>query len=655
MNSIPTFRRSRTLPLLAAAPVLLGGSAAQAQTAARPAADFTNSIGVNAHIDFTTTAYGNLQNVINAVNYLGVKQIRDCPQNANDLTWWQQVHNATGAKFNAYIGEVGSSGYDATMTKMWQLDDAGLLISVEGGNEPDQPYAIAQGDSMALAAQKQQTLYATGHARGLPVIQTSFGIVADYGSQGDQTAYADYANAHTYFGTGNNPGGGTWIATMNGKALLSTSGKPVIATESGYYTTPSTTDPHNVTEAVQGKYILDLLFDMFKANEDKVYLYELLDQQTGNASSEKNFGLFHSDGTPKSAATGVHNLLSLLADSGTAAPASLSYTLSGMPSSASSQLLNKSDGTFWLAVWNDVRLSGPTSPTPIIVPPVNVGLSLTSSARTLAVYDPLVGTSAVQTVSNSASLTFSLPDHPVLIQITPAPVWNPVLSNPTSITVTGNTAQIQGVVLTDPTAQNSPGSLALNVTTASGTVAMTGAGGTPVTGSGTTGIHISTTFTQLNADLATLTYTFPSGVNQGTVTVNVWDQGGTSTTKNITVTKPTWNPVLSDPTTITISGNQAIIQGVTLTDPQAQNSPGSLALNVTTANGTVAMTGAGGTPVTGSGTGAIHISTTFTQLNADLATLTYTFPSGVTQGTVTVNVWDQGGASTTKNIVVSMP
>ena len=516
--------------------VLLAAAAAQAQTAAKPAANFTNSVGVNAHIDFTTTAYGNLTNVSNAVSFLGVKHIRDCPGNTNDQTWWGQVKTATGAKFDAFIGEVNAAGYDTQMTRMSQLAGAGLLGYIEGGNEPDSAYAATQGDSMVLAAQKQQALFTLGQTLALPVIQTSFGQVADYGSQGNQAAYANFGNAHTYYGTGNPPTGG-WIGTINTDALKTTPGKPVITTESGYYTTSSTTDKHNINESVQGRYTLDILFEMFKAGDSKVYLYELLDQQTGSTDTEKNFGLFHSDGSVKPAATAVHNLMTLMADTGTAPAASLTYSLTNMPAAAGNILFNKSNGTFWIAAWNPARLSGPTAPpTEITVPPVAVGLTLGQTAKTIAVFDPWIGTTAVQTVSNAATMTFNLPDHPVLIQVTPL-TYNPVLTGPTSITYSGTEAFINNLQLSDPYAASHPGNLALNVTTAAGQVSMLN-NGVPVTGSGTTAIHTSATFSVVNAELSTLTYTFPAGMTTGTVTVNVWDQGGISTTKNINLTLP---------------------------------------------------------------------------------------------------------------------
>ena len=84
----------------------------------------------------------------------------------------------------------------------------------------------------------------------------------------------------------------------------------------GWHTTGNRQDASSVSEGVQAKYLLDGLLDASKAGNVKTYLYELLDQNTGDGISENNFGLFHSDGTPKPAATAVHNLVAILDDSG---------------------------------------------------------------------------------------------------------------------------------------------------------------------------------------------------------------------------------------------------------------------------------------------------------------------------------------------------
>ena len=352
--------------------------------------DFINSIGVNTHIDFTSTAYGNLQNVENALNYIGVKNVRDSLNNPADVGangLWQQVANATGVKFDAFLPEGSPASMQASLNYIEQMAPQHIITSIEGGNEEDNTYAVANGNSAAIAAQYQQTVYSVGQSLGLPVINMSFGtgwsanpLQGDYGAVGNIGSYSNYANAHVYYGTGNTPG--STINMVNSLAQIS-SAHPTMITEMGWYTTGVTSDPNSVSETVQAKYMLDGLMDAYKAGDVKTYLYELLDQKTGDGNSEDNFGLFHSDGTPKPAATALHNLTTLLADTGatsaTFAPGTLSYSLSGTTSSDNSMLMEKSNGSYWLAIWDETRLSGPSTPTDVSVPNQTITLTLANS------------------------------------------------------------------------------------------------------------------------------------------------------------------------------------------------------------------------------------------------------------------------------------
>jgi hypothetical protein len=73
-----------------------------------------------------------------------------------------------------------------------------------------------------------------------------------------------------------------------------------------------------------------------------------------------------------------------------------------------------------------------------------------------------------------------------------------------------------------------------------------------------------------------------------------------------------------------------------------------MTVNVHAGTGTVSMTDGNGNPIPGSGTGSIQFNGTFAQVNAALATLTYTAGTSKGTDTVTVNPYDQVGANTTQ-------
>ncbi len=466
--------------------------------------DFVNSIGINTHLDFSVTAYNSVSVVESALNYLGVAQVRDAMQFSTSPALFAEVAAATGVKYDLFLAPGSGADLDGELQNLQQLPLSDIQ-SVEGRNEPD---LYGPGFHEGIADQVTLYQFAQLNLPGIPVIQESFGGLPDYGNAGDQSSYADYGNAHTYFGTGNNPALGDWIGVLNTDALKVTPGKPVIITEAGYYTTGSTTDPNSVDVSVQAKYTLDLVLDSIQAGNVKTYLYELLDQKSGDGSSEDNFGLFYSDGTPKPAATAIRNLLTLLTDPGSSASGfpqgSMTYSLSGLPSGGNSFLMEKSDGSYWLAVWDDTRLSGPVSPTDITVPPAPVTVNLGFTAD-IAVFDPLTGTAVIQAANGVSNVTISLPDHPVLVEVLPVSgsTTAPPVEPPPGYTVSpsftvpggetvaeGQTIAVAGVQFDDSAAANAAGALSLNVSSIVGNFSMTDDAGDVLTGSGTTSIFV---------------------------------------------------------------------------------------------------------------------------------------------------------------------
>ena len=632
--------------------------------AATAAQKFVDTIGVNTHIDFTQNAYGNFAAVQRALAYLGVKSVRDAYQNPADGAKFTSLHNDLGISFDLFIGPL-PDGPEPYATQLQQIESLapGVVASVEGVNEPD-----IFGRSLSDATAFQQTLYASVHANmpGIPVLQLTFGNVDDYGITGDQSAFADFANAHTFFGSGNNPAFQNWIGTLNADALRTTPRKPIIVTESGYTTSGSTTNQHDVNDVEQAKYTLDITLDMFKAGDVRTYLYELLDEQTGSTERENTFGLFFSDGTPKPSGTAVHNLISLLSDARAATappPGALTYSLGGMPNTGNSLLMQKSDG-YWLAVWNDVRLSGPSTPTPITVPPVPMTLALGARYASVQIFDPLNGTTPIASFSNTDAIAFNLPDHPVIIKVSGAATAD--TPGPHVIVPTGEQVNAGGTVLAnaaqviDAFAASHPGSMVLNVSDSAGALGMNGAGGALLPGSGTHAMSFSGTFAQVNAALATLTYTAGSATGKDSISINVWDQAGLSTTQAIPVAinpapPPPPGPQLTLPSSETVAASTSFaITGVKIADAFAAGNPGAMALNVSDSTGKLTMRNAAGTALAGSGTTSISFSGTLPQLNAALATLTYA--SGATAGSddITIGVWDQAGLFSSGDILVTV-
>lgn len=202
---------------------------------------FIDTLGVNTHIG-DAGAYSDTSMVEQNLEYLGVTIVRDSVDSASEAAVWQQVAQATGVKFDDYMPEGAPAWDQSALALVPQMAQEGILHSIEGGNEEDDFYAQANGNTLAWTAQSQQQVYAMGQQEGLPVINMSFGSgwtaannwEGDYPNVGNLSAYTNYANAHTYPNVGQTPGSA--IQQLNTDALLAASTRPVITTEIGWQT-----------------------------------------------------------------------------------------------------------------------------------------------------------------------------------------------------------------------------------------------------------------------------------------------------------------------------------------------------------------------------------------------------------------------------------
>lgn len=130
------------------------------------------------------------------------------------------------------------------------------------------------------------------------------------------------------------------------------------------------------------------------------------------------------DNTPKPAATALHNLTTILSDPGSSAsnftPGGLAYSVSGLPSSAYSLLTQKSDSSYQIVVWNEPNVWNDQTHQPISAASSPVTVQLGQVFSTVQIFDPLKGSTPVQTLSDVSSVALSVADHPFIIQVSGA-------------------------------------------------------------------------------------------------------------------------------------------------------------------------------------------------------------------------------------------
>lgn len=333
---------------------------------------------------------------------------------------------ALGVRFDALMGTGPGVVYSSEIANINAR--ASIIDAVEGPNEVDNWPAIFNGQTgVAAAIAEQKTLFAdihssgalNGHGHSTPVYDLTVARPASLNGLGNLARSADYQSVHAYPPqTGPCP----WLDDWLGGFSAGAPGLPLVLTECGYSTVPQKGNEGNISESAQAKYNLMLLMEARLRHVSRAYLYELMDghaDPTGE-DREQHFGQFRADNTRKPSAVALHNMFVILgATGGSAAGSPLSFTLQGMPATAHSLLMEKSNGTYFLAVWNERPLWDVALLKDIAVAPVPVSLDLGRAAGAVRLYDPLTSSAASSTAKAVSHIVLSVPDHPIFVEIDP--------------------------------------------------------------------------------------------------------------------------------------------------------------------------------------------------------------------------------------------
>ncbi|HEX3680418.1 MAG TPA: hypothetical protein VHU90_11910, partial [Galbitalea sp.] len=301
----------------------------------------------------------------------------------------------------------------------------------------------SNGTTFVPVAHLQRDLYAAVKAdsklQGIPVFHASEAGGSEPDNVGLQfltipagagttmpegTKYADYANVHNYVsGHGSTLDGNTaWNAedpTLNGdwdglfveygttwnkkfkgysNADLMT--LPRVTTETGW----PTMGDHALTQEQQGRLFLNLYLSAYARGFSYTFVYMLRDDP-----NQGYWGFFDTSYAAKKSGTYLHNMTTVLADKGSAAPGRLDYSIANPPATVHDLLFQKSSGAFELAVWNDRPSGGSDS----------VTVKFASAQGSIKVYDPTTGTAATETHANVDNVALTLTDHPVIVEVGP--------------------------------------------------------------------------------------------------------------------------------------------------------------------------------------------------------------------------------------------
>ena len=429
---------------------LLCSGASAAETKAVPTAAFLDSIG----IDTSFPDRGQpLDKTIEMIKFAGFRWVRGGIEGLSDhgpttLQTYLDLHRATGVRFSWGLVSGGTDLKRLTDTAK-VLAGADALLAFEGNNEPNNWGVTYQGEkgggrapSWMAVAKLQHDLYQAvkgdSELAKYPVWSISEGG-AERDNVGLQfltipdgadtlmpagTKYADFANCHNYFYHPNSKKpadnktwnaadpspackvdglygnyGVTWAKKFKGYSQGQLNALPRVTTETG------ATIGGAITEELHGLNMLSLYLDQFKRGWSNTSVYVMRDRT--DEGGNQAFGFFKPDYSPRKAAIYLHNLTTILADSGSQkAPGSVDYAVSGAPETVHEMLLQRSEGTFQLIVW-DERISGQD----------HVTVRFGAAHAMVNVYDPTVGTDPVKTQADVTSIELTLSDHPMVIAV----------------------------------------------------------------------------------------------------------------------------------------------------------------------------------------------------------------------------------------------
>jgi hypothetical protein len=403
---------------------------------------FVDSVGVNVHWSYNK--YGKSDDALyemlkTKLVEAGFRHIRD---GAVDKAYARctELYNNFGIQTTFITGRReagGRSPLDPSqigeeLTSLKNGIPLEAVAAIEGPNEYDLFHNDRETDWVGKLQTYQRQLYAQVKAdpvlKSKPVLGPSLMRGPDYKAVGDLSDYLNYSNLHPYQltrhpGTGgwglHNYGGLTWWL---GRARVQAPGKPVQATEAGYRT-----HAKGVTEAIDAKYTPRMFAEFFRRGISRTFKYELLTIKDSEA-----YGLLRSDGSEKPSFVATRNLLNFLSDNAwdaknkawttpTFTPGTLDYEIATDAADARHVLLQKSNGDFYLLIWNEVSSFDPETRTEIDNPAVAAALTLKTPVSEATIHtlaaDGSMATepAAILGAPGSQKITLNVPDRLMIV------------------------------------------------------------------------------------------------------------------------------------------------------------------------------------------------------------------------------------------------
>ena len=495
--------------------VLFSNFNVEGQIQSKPSDKFVDMIGVCVHAARNYSQYTNStenpngeQNTIDAITNLRIRHLRDGIYGWNGgVEDFDMDNRGIVTRFSAISQAGANAGIPGGVT--WILTD-----NSNDWRRLRDDYLVPLGNKVTVLEGANENMGVSGNTQAyqqiknwwnniLPTlpdlkIATNTGPTAacEIVTSGSINDFVHYGNAHPYhFWPPFKPWGkvahcafnstcapptiSLWTAPDNNggtigylaatRASRVAADKPMVFTEWGYPTIANDAQGWGVSEQTAAKYLARGFLEHFNAGIVYSCSYELMDPEPVSpfsADPEKHFGLAYSDGTLKPSGTAIKRLIALLEDTGNTniTTGTLNYTLSGggglsftddknaTTNEIHQSLLQKANGKFYLVLWQEA-ISTNSSGTALDIQAVDVTVNFGQNLLGLKAYLPTTtdNGSPVVNTDNVSSYTFSVPDHPLVIEITPSivSVTAPTVSTTAVSFVTNTTASSGGNITLD--------------------------------------------------------------------------------------------------------------------------------------------------------------------------------------------------------------
>ncbi len=406
---------------------------------AKKASQFTDSVGINIHAYYTPIPW---DNYVSALDDLGITYVRDdLSFNYADYT----SHNGYGSNWIEKLKQLKSHGVTtlaiaeelkntpAEVTSFVKLSQGAIGI-VSGPNEvnyqcaPDgtnftgQIYVLCPdnlwlGRTLDYMSALRGTLKADSATKNVTIYSPSINPTNSNGANGF-AATADAGDIHHYpYLIDETP---STIKNIFNAAAPVYPGRPMVMTEIGYPSQPSNIANRPANEQLQAAILPMYLLENYHAGVSRTFLYELVDLH----SSNNYFGLLDEpSGRRKPAFSAIQNLMSLLKDTGSNfTPSYLRYQLGGNSSGVTSQLFQKSDGSFYIAMWQSALTNSPTPLPNQAISTKDVTVQFGNDLQSASIIDPSSSSTPIETFNRPTAISHvSIGLDPIVIQIFPAP------------------------------------------------------------------------------------------------------------------------------------------------------------------------------------------------------------------------------------------